>query len=1119
MTRLNLYLLGAPHVEVAGKPVELSRRKVLAPLIYLAMTRQPQRRDLLATLFWPDSGQEAARASLRRELYTLTSALGEGWIESDREQVALADQATIVVDVEQFRHHLAAPRTHGHTPDEVCNACLEPLTAAIDLYQGDFLAGFTLSDCPEFDDWQFFHTDSLRRELTGALEKLVRLHRERGEYETAITYARRWLLVDSLHEPVHRLLMQLYAWAGQQAAALRQYQECVRLLNEELGVEPEPETAAIFEAIRARRLPEPEKSKADKVTRWQGDEVTSTSVRAWEATGAHAEVSATLLPRSAELTSKPHPVTLSPSHNLPPQTTPFIGREQEVAAILDRLQDPGCRLLTLVGPGGMGKTRLALHAAQAILEASSTADRAHQPPATIHYPRFDDGLFFVPLEAVQTPGGIITAIADALGVRLVSNTAPQQQLLDHLRPQQRLLVLDNFEQLLTPPVQTESTELIAALLATAPHLKMLVTSREALNLREEWFHQIGGLAYPTDELSNADLTQRADAVYLFDQCARRASQNFSLASATEQHQVLRICQLVEGMPLALELAAAWLKVLTVGQVADEIERNLDILTARHQNAPGRQRSMRVVLEQSWQRLEAHEQAILARLAVFQGGFRQTAAEQVAGASLLTLAAFVEKSLLRLTETGRYQLHELLRQFLAEKLAQTPTAQTQAHVAHCQYYADFVTLQEAKFTNGQGLAALLAVKDEADNIRTGWLYAIAAGGALAVSALGRYAWSLCLYYAWRCWPHEGIDLFRRAATCLEAAQSTPTDPQHPLVLGRVYLGLGLFHYYLSDLMATRANCQRCLQLLEQEAVPAAGFERDAGMARQLLGLLANQRGDYAEAATLLTASLHWLRSANQLLFAAGTQVSLGVLAYDQGDYAQAAHHLSASLEILVAGGENRYRAVALGYVGRLAHQRRSPQLTEIIAQLRAELVVIRPLGDAWALAQTLFQLGALLTLTAQSEEQRTEAQTLLHESLTVRQTIGDRMGQALVHNQLGWLMAACAQPQMAQTHWRTVLVIAQPLQFPKLMLEALCGLAHLRSVTHPLASDPPASIVTWLPLIITHPASDYHTRQSARNLFAGLEPLAASVSASASQQALTNLLETVVTQVLADTCYP
>jgi DNA-binding SARP family transcriptional activator/predicted ATPase len=1089
MIRLNLFLLGAPRVERNGKSVDLSRRKVLALLIYLAVTRQPQRRDTLATLFWPDSGQEAARASLRRELYTLTSALGEGWIESDREQVTLAAQAAIAVDVEQFRDHLSATRTHGHVPDEVCNACLEPLTAAVALYQGDFLAGFTLSDCPEFDDWQFFHTDSLRRELTGALEKLVRLHRERGEYETAISYARRWLLVDSLHEPVHRLLMQLYAWAGQQTAALRQYQECVRLLNEELGVEPEPETAAIFEAIRARRFPEPEKPKADKVTRWQGDKVTS-----------EREVPSSL----------PHPVTSSPRHNLPSQPTPFIGREQEVAAILDRLQDPDCRLLTLVGPGGMGKTRLALQAAQTILDSSVDAAEHDNPKSKIQNRKFEDGVFFVSLEAVQAPSGIITAIADALGLRLVSNSAPQQQLLDHLRPQQRLLVLDNFEQLLTPTLQTESTELIAALLAAAPYLKMLITSREALNLREEWFHQIGGLAYPTDELSNTDLTQGADAILLFDQCARRANQHFSLASATEQNQVLRICRLVEGMPLALELAAAWLKVLRVEEVADEIERNLDILTARHQNAPGRHRSMRVVLEQSWQRLDAHEQAILARLAVFQGGFRQAAAEKVAGASLLTLAAFVEKSLLRLTETGRYQMHELLRQFLAEKLVQTPTAQTQAHVSHCHYYAYFVTLQEAKFTTGQGLAALLAVKDEADNIRTGWLYAIAAGGTLVVSALGDYAWSLCLYYAWRCWPHEGIDLFRRAATCLEAAQPAPTDPQHPLVLGRVYLGLGLFHYYLSDLTATSAVCQRCLQLLEDETVPAAGFQRDAGMARQLIGLLANQRGDYAEAATQLTASLHWLRSANQLLFAAGTQVSLGVLAYDQGDYTQAAHYLSASLEILVAGAENRYRAVALGYVGRLANQHHSPQFAEIIAQLRAELVVIRPLGDAWALTQMLYQLGALLALAAQSEEQRSEAQMVLYESLTLRQTIGDRIGQAFVHNQLGWLMVAGADRQAAQLHWRTALTIAQQLQFPKIMLEAIYGLACL------LPDDPPDAQSTWLWLIITHPASDWYTRQGARELLTQVAPpaLSADESSDTGTQNLDQVLATIATAILS-----
>jgi DNA-binding SARP family transcriptional activator/predicted ATPase len=1092
MTHLHLYLLGAPRVELAGQPVELNRRKVLASLIYLAMTRQPQRRDLLATLFWPDSGQEAARASLRRELHTLTSVLGEGWLESDREQVALANRAPIVVDVEQFRHHLAATRTHGHAPDELCDDCLAPLTAAVELYQGDFLAGFTLSDCPEFDDWQFFQTDNLRRELTGALEKLVRLHREQGAYASAITYARRWLLVDALHEPVHRLLMQLYAWAGQQAAALRQYQECVRLLDEELGVEPEPETAAIFEAIRTRRFPEPDKPKLDKVTRWQDDKVTR-----WQDDKVISTSSITLSP--------PHLVTPSPPHNLPPQPTPFIGRGQEVAAILDRLQDPGCRLLTLVGPGGMGKTRLALQAAQTILDSSGAG--AAQINRT-----FADGVFFVPLEAVQTPSGIVTAIVDALGVRLMGNAAPQQQLLAHLRSQRQLLVLDNFEQLLTPAVQPESTALIAALLAAAPGVKVLVTSREALNLREEWFHQIGGLAYPAEvDLAN-DTAAELDAVQLFVQCAQRVRNDFTLEAA--QAPVWRICRLVEGMPLAIELAATWLKALPVTEVAAEIQQGLDILTARYQNLPSRHQSMRVVLEQSWERLTATEQRVLARLAVFQEGFRRPAAEQVAGASLLILSTFVEKSLLRMDATGRYQMHELLRQFAAEKLAETPAAQTEAHAAHCRYYAAWVAGLAEKLTGAKLLLLLGEMKQEAANLRAGWLYAVAPGAPIALTPIGQSAWQLSLFYAWRGWFHEGLALFQATAARLqdEAALATADSP-FQLAYGRVLLCCGTFHYYLSDLQETARFCRQSLQRLEQVQAASAHAQRDCGMARQLLGLLTIQRGDYAEAEQHITRSLHLFRAANETMFAAGSQVFLGLLAYEQGEYHLAHAQLTESEAQLAAAGENRYRTVALGLLGRIdyhLHQAQEPHLT---ARLRENLDSSRARNDPGAVAQSLTQLGGLLTLAAQNDAQRHAALACLQEGLALHQQIGNRVGEATSHSQLGQLLVALADLPAAETHLRIGLSLSYQLQLPKLMLEALGGLAHLRLAAQPQPPSQQESVLTWLRLIVEHPASDWFTRQRARERLATDDPLPMSV---ALPQDATDRLERIVASIVADT---
>jgi DNA-binding SARP family transcriptional activator len=258
MPRLALFLLGPPCIERDGEPIEFSRRKALALFVYLAFTGRSHSRDGLATLLWPALDQSRARAGLRRALAALKQDLGEGWLDVDRETVRLNRDAEISLDVVEFHDRLAECRAHGHPEGEPCPACLPLLAEAAALYRDDFLAGFTLRDSPGFDEWQFFQTEGLRDELASALERLAHVHSVRGEFEQAIAYARRWLALDPLYEPAHRCLMQLYTWAGQRAAALRQYGECERVLKEELGVPPEEETTGLYQAIKENRdLPPP----------------------------------------------------------------------------------------------------------------------------------------------------------------------------------------------------------------------------------------------------------------------------------------------------------------------------------------------------------------------------------------------------------------------------------------------------------------------------------------------------------------------------------------------------------------------------------------------------------------------------------------------------------------------------------------------------------------------------------------------------------------------------------------------------------------------------------------------------------------------------------------------
>ncbi len=254
MTTLQLQLFGPPRLTRDGALVHIERRRTLAFTIYLALSGQEEHRERLLTLFWPERDPSQARADLRRTLYQIHHLLGDGWLTTDGDGIALPPHPDLWIDVAHFRQRLAACRNHGHAVDAVCPACLPLLGEAVNLYTNDFLAGFSLPDSPAFDDWQFFQGEALRSELAGALERLVQGHAERDELTAAIAYAQRWLALDPLHEPVHRWLMQLYAWDDQQAAALRQHARCVRLLADELGVPPAPETEQLYQAIRARRL-------------------------------------------------------------------------------------------------------------------------------------------------------------------------------------------------------------------------------------------------------------------------------------------------------------------------------------------------------------------------------------------------------------------------------------------------------------------------------------------------------------------------------------------------------------------------------------------------------------------------------------------------------------------------------------------------------------------------------------------------------------------------------------------------------------------------------------------------------------------------------------------------
>lgn len=389
----------------------------------------------------------------------------------------------------------------------------------------------------------------------------------------------------------------------------------------------------------------------------------------------------------------------------------------------------------------------------------------HQPTNKLtNQQTFSDGIFFVPLQPVGTPSGIVAAIAQATNFQFYSDVPPEQQLLDYLHKKEMLLVLDNFEHLL------DGVALVSAILAAASRVKIVATSREALKLQEEWFHPVAGMSFPSQEESEHSVLVSYDAAQFFIQNAHRARVGFS--PEDEAQQIIRICQLVDGMPLRLELAASWLKVLTCAQIADEIASSLDILSARHQNVPDRHRSMRAVMEQSWQLLAEQEQNVLKRLSVFRGGFRQEAATEVAGASLLTLAILVEKSLVNTTANGRYQIHELLRQFAAEMLADDVQEEAATRERHGGYYADFLARCQTILHGPELLTALNELGAEINNVRVSWQWAIEQTN---LDVIEQTVDVLYHFYQIRSRFQEGEELFAAAARHLQTQVQVTTPP--------------------------------------------------------------------------------------------------------------------------------------------------------------------------------------------------------------------------------------------------------------------------------------------------------------------------------------------------------
>ena len=424
--------------------------------------------------------------------------------------------------------------------------------------------------------------------------------------------------------------------------------------------------------------------------------------------------------------------------NLPAEPTPFVGRRDAIMAIKQNLGET--RLLTLTGPGGIGKSRLALKAAREMI------------------PDFKDGAYFVSLAPIASVDHLLQTIAEAVRFPLATQENPEYQLLRYFRKKQLLLVMDNFEHLL------DGAGIVSEILQAAPGVKILTTSRERLNLQSETIFTVSGMAFP-GQVSVMDILDY-DAVNLFAQSARKVCLGFD-PSREELEQIVNICQIVQGMPLAIELAAAWLQILSVDEIANELEKGFDILATEARDAPERQRSMRAVFDHSWSMLEQKEREIFMQLSVFRGGFTREAAQHISGASLQQLTDLINKSFLSHdADSGRLEVHELLRQYAQWRLEENIENSAYAQESHAAFFAEFMEVRSRQLKGFRQKLALVEIEADIENVRAAWRYCLERRNAPLIWMFINGLWHV---YWIRWWNHAGMELFAEAVRVLQGEQ--------------------------------------------------------------------------------------------------------------------------------------------------------------------------------------------------------------------------------------------------------------------------------------------------------------------------------------------------------------
>lgn len=947
MSQLQNYFLGPFRVMRDDHSViGFESDKMRALLAYLIVEAdRPHHRDVLAALLWPDQPDAAARQSLRQALYIVRQAVdgdqgsgvrGQGSGSEDKLLIPdprsliptlLATRLTVQCnpasdtwcDVWDFSRLLLACKAHIRQPghSDRCTECIECLRQATELYRGEFLQGFVASDRREFEEWMLVQREMHHRQMMSALGQLADYYEDVGEHEQSLHYTLWQLRLEPWREEAHRQAMRLMSRTGQRSAALAQYETARQVLMEELGIEPSRETTSLYERIR------------DVETEQQPE-------------------------RQVPL------VGTSPLP-LPIASTPLIGREAEVTAVVELLMRDEVRLLTITGPGGVGKTRIAMQAAADLQE------------------HFADGAYFVNVAPITDPDLVASEIASVLGVKEMPNKPAMEAMASHLQGKAVLLLLDNFEQV------AEAAPLIAQLIQSTKGVKALVTSRMALGLRGTQEYPIPPMSLPPPIINGHPVHLPAlervagyEGIRLFVARAAAFKPGFEITGGNAP-AIVEICHRLDGLPLAIELAAARIKVLSPQAMLARLQNRLQLIASKDRDVPTRQQTLRNTIEWSYDLLDEREKQLFRRMAVFQGGRTLEALEAVCGSLRsqgsgvrdqgsesaggpdprpLTLDPYqdvlegveslVSKSLLQQREGQDGEPHfwmlETIHEYAREKLEESGE-QEELRREHALYFMALTEEAGAQLAGralaGQAQAQWLErLEEEHDNLRAALTWSLEAG---EVEVACRISAASMLFWWQRGYLNEGRRWLERALATNSSVSAR--------VRAKALNSAGVLAYHQGDHAAARPFLEESLALWRE-------LEDKPTMIRPAnnLALIMWALGDNVRARSLLEETLLIARELGDKFMMSKVLGNLGLVERTEGRYAIARRFLEESIAVGQEIGDKHASAIDQSNLALVLNH--LGEYEQAIATLKDALSIWRELEGKWGIALGLTRWATL-----------------------------------------------------------------------------------------------------------------------------------------------------------------